>query len=70
MVLEERMYATNKAGLIDKRVQVVHCWCTGEEKTISTILGPDLQNILPQSYDNAKVTINLRRTSNLQDMLQ
>jgi len=23
-------------------------------------LGPDLQNILQQSYDNAKVTINLR----------
>jgi len=29
-------------------------------------LGPDLQNILRQSYDNAKVTINLRRKPNLQ----
>ena len=27
-------------------------------------LGPDLQNILRQSYDNARVTIDLRRTSN------
>jgi len=27
-------------------------------------LGSDLQNILGQSYDNAKVTIDLRRTSN------
>jgi len=40
------------------------------------VLGPDLQNILGQSYDylsfydNAKVTINLRRMSNLQDILQ
>ena len=33
-------------------------------------LGPDLQNILRRSYDNAKVTINLRRTSNLQNSLQ
>jgi len=33
-------------------------------------LGPDLQNILRQSYDNAKVTINLRRMSNLQNILQ
>ena len=39
-------------------------------------LGPDLQNILRQSYDyltigpNAKVTIDLRRTSNLQNILQ
>jgi len=32
--------------------------------------GPDLQNILRQSYDNAKVTINLRRTSDLQNSLQ
>jgi len=31
-----------------------------------TILGPDFQNILRQSYVNAKVTIDLRRTSNLQ----
>jgi len=33
-------------------------------------LGPDLQNILRQSYDNAKVTINLQRTSNLQNILR
>jgi len=32
--------------------------------------GPDLQNILWLSYDNAEVTINLRRTSNLQNILQ
>ena len=32
--------------------------------------GPDLQNILRLSYDNAKVTINLRRTSNSQNILQ
>jgi len=32
-------------------------------------LGPDLQNILRLSYDNAKVTIDLRRTSNLQNIL-
>jgi len=31
--------------------------------------GPDVQNILRQSYDNAKVTIDLRRTSNLQNIL-
>ena len=29
--------------------------------------GPDLQNILRQSYDNANVTIDLRRMSNLQE---
>ena len=29
---------------------------------IHDVLGPDLQNILRQSYDNAKVTINLRST--------
>ena len=33
-------------------------------------LGPDLQNILRQSYDNAKVTIDLQRTSNLQNILR
>jgi len=37
-------------------------------------LGPDLQNILPKilrlSYDNAKVTIDLRRTSNLRNILR
>jgi len=32
-------------------------------------LVPDSQNILRQSYDKAKVTINLRRTSNLQNHL-
>ena len=32
--------------------------------------GPDLHNILRQSYDNAKVTIHLRRTSNLQNILR
>jgi len=30
----------------------------------------DLQNILRQSYDNAKVTIDLRRTSDLQNILR
>ena len=35
---------------------------------INIILGPDLQNILRQSYDNAKVVIDLRRTSNLQNI--
>ena len=34
------------------------------------IHGPDLQNILRQSYDNAKVTIDLRRMSSLQNILQ
>ena len=34
------------------------------------LLGPDLQNILRQSYDNAKITIDLPGTSNLQDILQ
>ena len=29
------------------------------------LLGPDLQNILRQSYDNAIVTIDLRRATNL-----
>jgi len=33
-------------------------------------LGPDLQNILRLFYDNAKVTINLWRTSNSQNILQ
>jgi len=32
--------------------------------------GPDLQNILRQSYNNAKVTIDLGRTSNLQNILR
>ena len=32
--------------------------------------GPDFQNILRQSYDNAEVTIDLRRTSNLQNILR
>jgi len=32
--------------------------------------GPDLQNILRQSYDNAEVTIDLRQTSNLQNIIQ
>jgi len=34
-----------------------------------TALGPDLQNILQQSYDSAIVTIDLRRTSNLPNRL-
>jgi len=34
------------------------------------IVGPNLQNILRQSYDNSKVTIDLRRTSNLQNISQ
>jgi len=33
-------------------------------------LGPDLQNILRLSYDNAKVMIDLPQTSNLQNVLQ
>jgi len=32
--------------------------------------GPNLQNILRQSYDNAKVTIDLRWTANLQNILR
>ena len=40
-------------------------------KTKSDIIqGPDLQNILRQSYDNAKVTVDLRWTSNLQNILR
>ena len=35
-----------------------------------TMLGPDLQNILRLSYDNAKVTIDLRRTSILKNILR
>jgi len=31
--------------------------------------GPDLQNILRQSYDNVKVMVDLQRTSNLQKHL-
>ena len=31
---------------------------------------PDLQNTLRQSYDNTKVTIFLRRTSNLENVLR
>jgi len=37
---------------------------------ITTPRGPDLRNILRLSYDNAKVTIDLRRTSNLQNILR
>ena len=37
---------------------------------VSRYQGPDLQNILRQSYDNAIVTIDLRRTSNLQNILR
>ena len=37
--------------------------------TADKIQGPDLQNILRQSYDNAKVTIDLRRMSNLLNIL-
>ena len=33
-------------------------------------LGPDLQNILRLSYDNAKVTIDLQRSYNLSNNLQ
>ena len=33
-------------------------------------MGLDLQNILQQSYDNAKVTVDLRQTSNLQNILR
>ena len=32
--------------------------------------GPDLQNILRLSYEYAKITIDLRRTSNLQNILR
>jgi len=32
------------------------------------LLGPDLQNILRQSYDNAKVTIDVRQTSHSQNI--
>ena len=44
------------------------CWnVTGK---CCVTLGPDLQNILRLSYYNAKVTINLRLTTNLQNILQ
>jgi len=33
-------------------------------------LGPDLQNILRQSYDNATVTIDLQRMTKLQNILR
>ena len=33
-------------------------------------LGPDLQNILRQSYDNAIVTIDLQRITKLQNILR
>jgi len=36
----------------------------------TTPLGPDLQNILRQSHDNAKVTIDLRRTSHSYNVLR
>ena len=45
-----------------------------ERKYINTVTlttehqGPNLQNILQLSYDNAKITIDLRRTSNLQNI--
>ena len=35
-----------------------------------SLLRPDLQNILRQCYHNAKVTIDLRWTSNLQNILR
>ena len=38
--------------------------CSRLYKSVKTP-GPDLQNILRQSYDNAKVTIDLRRTSHI-----
>ena len=42
--------------------------------TVTEELGPDLENILTTvlglSYDNAKVTIDLRRTSNLPNILR
>jgi len=41
----------------------------GRDKQLGDKQGPDLHNILRQS-DNDKVTINLRRTSNLQNILQ
>jgi len=37
---------------------------------VFAVQGPDLQNILRLSYDNAKVAIDLRRTSNLQNILR
>jgi len=46
---------------------LIHIWCEKPwSPKYNPVLGPDLQNILRQSYDNTKVTIDLRRTSNLQ----
>ena len=38
--------------------------------TPTTVLGPDLLNILRQSYDNAEVTIDLQQSSTLQKILR
>jgi len=53
----------------DHRRVLLTAWSTGRGE-IFHVQGPDLQNILRQSYDNAKVTIDLRRTSNLQNILR
>ena len=37
---------------------------------LTALQGPDFQNIWRLSYDNAKVTIDLRRMSNLQNILR
>ena len=37
---------------------------------VMTAQGPDLLNVLRQFYDNAKVKVDLRWTSNLQNILQ
>jgi len=46
--------------------QACNCICTSQVN----YHGPDLQNILRQSYNNAKVTIDLRQAANLQNILR
>ena len=42
----------------------------GEVQYTFAVTGPDVQNILRLSYDNAKVMIDFRRASNLPNILR
>jgi len=49
---------------------LMSCFSTHGVEQGSDLLTIFAHNILRQSYDNAKVTIDLRRTSNLQNILR
>ena len=56
--------------LVDSEGEEVRRLLSVVQLTRNALQAPDLQNILRQSYDNAKVMINLRSTLNLPNVLQ